>query len=404
MTITPQCARRVAISAQCLDGPKANADRKSMLDVFYQIRCLQMDPIRAVERTQYLVLWSRLGPYEREIFHNLVYREKLLFEYWAHAASFVLVEDFPLHEYMMRNYGQRGSAWSTRLTNWVQENQSFCDYILGEIERRGPLLTQDFDDKSTVPWASSGWTAGRSVSYMIDYLWSCGRLMVAQREGLRRWWDLAGRVLPAWTPAGGWSAEKVTVDAAQKALRALGIAQIKHIQRHFTEGRYPRLDTVLQQLLRSGVVQKIRVKGWDGEWYIHRETMPLVEKIEAGHWKPRTVLLSPFDNLIRDRERTEQMWNFYYRIEIYVPKEKRQYGYYVLPILHGDRLVGRIDPHMNAKTGILTINNLYLEPDVRRSKRLALGTVRSIKSLARFLHAGHIDCGPEVPSEFRNQI
>ncbi|MEM7131467.1 MAG: crosslink repair DNA glycosylase YcaQ family protein [Chloroflexota bacterium] len=400
--ITPQSARRLAISAQQLSGPIPKANRESMLKVLGHIRCLQMDPIRAVERTQYLVLWSRLGQYDREEFHRLVYQERALFEYWAHAASFVLTEDYPLHEYMMRRYGQDGSAWSKRLRTWVKDNQSFCDFVLDEITGRGPLLTQDIKDQSKVPWASSGWTSGRSVSYMIDYLWSSGQLMVAQRDGLKRWWDLTERVLPEGVPDGGWSAADVTRDALQKSLKGLGIAQSKHINHHFIEGRYPELDRVLTQLVTEGLVEPVQVKGWEGEWFIHTEMLPLLQRIEAGDWRPRTVLLSPFDNLIRDRDRTELMWDFMYRIEIYVPQAKRQYGYYVLPILRGDRLIGRIDPKMDRKKGQLVVNQIYLESKVKESKALATELRRSIQSLGRFLEATTIEYGPDVPQIFRS--
>lgn len=390
-TITPKTARRLAISAQRLDAPTPKPTKESMLDVLRQIRCVQMDPIRAVERTQYLVLWSRLGNYRREDFHDLIYKDRKLFEYWAHAASFVLTEDYALHELMMRNYGRAGSAWSKRLAAWVEANDDFRHYVLDEIRNRGPLLTQDFDDKSTVPWASSGWSSGRSVSFMIDYLWSSGALMVARRDGLKRWWDLADRVLPEEARLGGLSPSAATADALQKSLKALGVAQIKHISRHFIEGRYTDLETALRALIVEGKVVPITIKGWDGEWFIHAETLADLQRIEAGEWKPRTALLSPFDGLIRDRDRTELMWDFYYRIEIYVPKAKREFGYYVLPILYGDKLVGRIDSNMDRKKGIYTIQNIYWEDGVRQSKALVNSVKREIEKLRRFLGAEQVE-------------
>lgn len=386
-TITQKSARRLAISAQCLDAPVPKPTKDALLNLLQQIRCVQMDPIRAVERTQYLVLWSRLGNFDRNHFHQLIYEDKELFEYWAHAASFVLTEDYPLHEMMMRNYGKSGSAWSKRLAAWVEANDGFRNYVLDEIRSRGPLLTQEFDDKSKVPWASSGWTSGRSVSYMIDYLWSSGALMVARRDGLKRWWDLTERVLPEEAREGGWSASEVTADAVQKSLKALGVAQIKHISHHFTEGRYPEMSAIFPTLLNAGTVLPVAVKGWQGEWFIHADSLPLLERIEAGEWKARTALLSPFDGLIRDRERTELMWDFYYRIEIYVPKAKREFGYYVLPILYGDKLVGRIDSNMDRKKHIYTIQNVYWEDGIRMSKALARSVKREVEKLGRFLDA-----------------
>ncbi|MEM7536135.1 MAG: crosslink repair DNA glycosylase YcaQ family protein [Chloroflexota bacterium] len=405
--ITPTIARRLAISAQKLSGPYPNLMvrdklsktkmQRAMKEVLQQIRCLQLDPIRAVERTQYLVLWSRLGNYDREVLHELVYgKERFLFEYWAHAASLVLTEDYPIHQYLMRGYGQNGSSWSQKVAKWVADNQEFKQYVLREIEERGALLTQDFEDRSTVPWSSGGWSSGRSVGYMLDYLWTSGELMVAQRDGLKRWWDLTERVLPAAAALQAHPLEpvQVTYQAAQYSLKSLGVARQRDITKHFTEGRYPELKEVWPTLLAEEKVLPIEIEGWDaertGEWFIHADMLPSLKSVQGRKWKPRTTLLSPFDHLIRDRDRTELMWDFYYRIEIYVPKAKRQYGYYVLPILHGDRLIGRIDPRMDRKKNVLTVNNVYFEEWVERDDQIDHAVKETIEGLGLFLGAEQI--------------
>ncbi|MEZ4863172.1 MAG: crosslink repair DNA glycosylase YcaQ family protein [Caldilineaceae bacterium] len=398
LTLTPQEARRLAITAQRLSGAQPEATAEAMLDILRTIRCLQMDPIRAVERTQYLVLWSRLGNYDREQLHQLIYEDGHLFEYWAHAASLVLTEDYPLHSHLMRRYGKSGSSGAQRLTHWVKENRKFRNYILQELRERGPLRTQDFEDDAKVPWASGGWTSGRSVAYMLDYLWTKGEVLVARRKGLQRWWDLAERVLPPWTPTHRWSATQVTRDAAQKSLKALGIAQTRDIERHFTERRYPQLNKVLPSLRRQGLVLDATVTGWPGDWLLHADQLPLLEVIRAGDWQPRTTLLSPFDNLIRDRDRTELMWDFFYRIEIYVPQAKRQYGYYVLPILQGDALIGRIDPRMDWKQKVLTINAIYPEAEAPAGPVTGRAVITAIEALAQFLGATRIDYGAALPT------
>lgn len=387
LKLSPQDARRTAVAAQQLSGPFPDDTKENLLNVMRHLRCLQLDPIRAVERTQYLVLWSRLGQYTRDYLHELVYKDQQLFEYWAHAASIVLTEDYPLHEYKMVRYGEGGRKWPQRLAKWVKDNEEFKKYILAEIDRRGPLLTKDFEDRSKVPWASSGWSSGRSVAYMIDYLWTRGELMVSQRDGLKRWWDLAERVLPIDELDKGWTAEQVTYDAAQKSLKALGVGTARDINRHFIEKRYEGLEEVLTQLQAEGVVIPAEVEGWPGERFVHRDNLGLVEGVQNGRWQPRTTLLSPFDNLIRDRDRTELMWDFYYRIEIYVPKAKREYGYYVLPILHGDDLIGRISPRMDRKKKNLHVEAVYLEETAPRDKETGAAVRGAIERLGRFLEA-----------------
>lgn len=387
LKLSPQDARRTAVAAQQLSGPFPDDTKENLLTLMRQIRCLQLDPIRAVERTQYLVLWSRLGQYSRDHLHQLLYEDRLLFEYWAHAASIVLTEDYPLHEHFMARYGDGGSKASQRLAKWVQDNQEFKQYILTEIDRRGPLQTKDFDDQSKVHWESGGWSSGRSVAYMIDFLWTRGEIFVSQRDGLKRWWDLAHRVLPLDTLPAGWTAEQLTYDAAQKSLRALGVGTARDIGRHFIEKRYKELGTVLKRLQEEGLVLPAEIEGWPGEWFIHRDTLPLVEAVQNGRWHPRTTLLSPFDNLIRDRDRTELMWDFYYRIEIYVPKAKREYGYYVLPILHGDDLIGRISPKMDRKKKNLHVEAVYLEEDAPQGAETGAAVQEAIERLGRFLEA-----------------
>jgi uncharacterized protein YcaQ len=143
---------------------------------------------------------------------------------------------------------------------------------------------------------------------------------------------------------------------------------------------------------------------WKGTWYIHRDDLPLLERLNNGEWEPRTTLLSPFDNLICDRARTQQLFDFDFKIEIYVPKEKRQYGYYVLPILHGDQLVGRIDPLMNRKANTLEVNNVYAEPDAPVNAETGKAVARAIEELATFLGATTIAYGANVPTGWKKAL
>ncbi|HEX2907755.1 MAG TPA: crosslink repair DNA glycosylase YcaQ family protein, partial [Phototrophicaceae bacterium] len=350
-TLTPTTVRRLAIARQYLSGPVRPVSQ--MLDLIRDLGCLQLDPTSAVARNHLLVLWSRLGNYDQAHLNKLLWQERHLFEYWAHAASIVLTEDYPLHAARMNQY---------QLGEWVQENINFYNYVLGEITQRGPLSSKDFEDQSNSAWPSTGWTNGRNTSRMLDFLWMQGKILVKERRGHTRYWDLAERCLPDWTPREVLPEREVVRRAAQRALRALGVATAKQIKLHFTRYRYPELESVLQDLETEGQIQRVTIAEgatkWPGVWYSHTDDLPQLEQLEAGDWQPRTTLLSPFDNLIADRDRTEQLFNFEYRIEIYVPKDKRKFGYFVLPILHGDQLIGRIDPLMDRKTGTFHIHHV----------------------------------------------
>ncbi len=406
LTLSLTSARRLSIARQGLDGgTRAKPDARAMLDLVRQIGCLQLDPTSAVARSHLLVLWSRLGVFDSADLDHLLWNERHLFEYWAHAASIVLTEDYPIHHHQMRSYRASTSNWGQRVRKWVEENRVLRDHILSEIRANGPLPSKYFEDKSEADWYSSGWTSRRNVSQMLGYLWDVGEILVATRKSGHRYWDLAERCLPEWTPRDELPTREVVRLAAQKSLRALGVGTLRQIQQHYTRSRYPGLPQVMVELEREGLVQQVAVvregKALTGNWYIHRDDLALLDQIEASEPLPRTTLLSPFDNLICDRARTELLWDFDYRIEIYVPKDKRKYGYFVLPILHGERLIGRIDPLMDRRSKTLHVHNVYAEADAPLNGETGRAVVGAIESLAGFLGAERIAYGENIPKGWK---
>jgi hypothetical protein len=405
LTLTPVLARQLAIRKQHLAGERPAPDAEGIYAMTRDLGCLQLDPTSAVARSHLLVVWSRAGQYDTAHLDTLLWDERRLFEYWAHAASIVLTEDYPIHHHQMRRNQQGENPWTTRLGKWAAENAGLRNHILSEIRERGPLPSKHFEDKAGDAWQSSGWTRNRNVGQMLTHLWTSGAIMVASRQGGHRYWDLSERFLPDWTPRDPLDDEALVYQAAQKSLRALGAARLKHISEHYVRGRYPGLTEALKRLEREGKIQQVEIvedgKPWPGPWYIHSDDLPLLDELETGGFKPRTTLLSPFDNLICDRARTEKLFNFNFRIEIYVPKPKRQYGYYVLPILHGDRLIGRIDPLMNRKAKRLEVNNVYAEPDAPMDAGTGQAVAGAIQELATFLGAESIAYGENVPAGWK---
>lgn len=392
--LTPTVARRLAIEKQRLAGPRPTPDREGILDSVRDLGCLQLDPISVVARSHVLVLWSRLGAYDVADLEALLWEERRLFEYWAHRASIVLTEDYPIHQLLMRRYPSDRWAHNRRTRLWVEQNTALKRHVLARLRKDGPLRLRDFEDRSVVGWQSGGWTSGRNVDRMLDVLWTQGRVMVAGRKSNDKLWDLAERWLPAWTPRERLSEQEIVRRAAQRSLRALGVATARHIDSHFTVGRYPGLDRALERLEKRGLIERVRIvddgREWPGTWYVHVEDVPLLERIREGGWEPRTTLLSPFDNLIIDRARTERLFGFHFRMEIYVPKTKRRFGYYALPILHGDRLVGRVDPTFDRKREVLTINALHAEERIGMRGTTGRAIRAAIEQLAGFLGAREI--------------
>lgn len=402
-TISARTARRLAITKQHLAGKRHDATVDGIYETVREIGCLQLDPLSTVSRSHTLVVFSRVGPYNTADIDKLIYQDRKLFEYWAHAASIVLTQDYPIHNLRMRTYAKTDDPWHIRIAQWINENKVLRDNIMREIKRNGPVSSRVLGESGFAPksWVSSGWTSDRNVSRMLDFLWMQGKIMVAQRQGLNKFWDLSERVLPEWTPREKRSEREIVTYAAQKSLQSLGVGTEKQIAAHYISGRYPQLGDRLSELERAGEIERLRIADkpgdWKGTWYIHRNDLPLAEKIESGEFEGRTVLLSPFDNLVRDRVRNIQFWGFDYKIEIYVPQLKRKYGYYVLPLLHNDQLIGRIDPKMDRATGILTVNAVHVEANTARDQKTARAVRDAVQELGEFLHATEIRYTEKVP-------
>jgi uncharacterized protein YcaQ len=404
--ISRAVARRLAIVAQGLAGPRPRADTEGIMEVISRLGCLQLDPINIVARSHLLVLWSRLGPYDQGLLDRLLWQERRLFEYWAHAASIVLTQDYPIHQMRMRSFGKRSDGWSQHVSAWMQQNETLRLSILSALQQRGPLRSRDFEDPVQVAWRSSGWTDGRTVGRMLDFLWAQGHILVSKRVGAHKWWDLAERCLPPSCIAQEPLAEhEVVCAAAQKALRSLGVATARDITEHFTRNRYPGLSEELSELEAKERILRVRVqeRGQElvGPWFVHADLLPVLERLEQQEWEPRTTLLSPFDNLICDRKRTARLFDFRYQSEIYTPKDKRRFGYYVMPILSGDQLIGRIDPTLDRSRKQLLINAVHTEPAAAITGEAGQAVAAAIEELAEFLGATKISYSHQIPEGWK---
>lgn len=397
LTLSLESARRLAVRCQHLAGPRPGAGLDGLRQVLRTLRCLQLDPVNAVARSHLLVLWSRVGGYDPADLDVLLWQERWLFEYWAHAASIVLAEDYPIHQVMMRGYPAGESGYARQVRGWLSANDALRQHVLDRLREKGPLPIGGFDDVAAEPWRSSGWTNGRSVERMLDFLWFQGQVTVAGRSGRTRLWDLTEHRLPEWAGTEPLSREEAVSRAAEHALRALGVARTADIEQHFIRDRYPGLAGVLSDLEAAGLIVPATVEGGAERWHVHRDVLGLLER----DWEPRTTLLSPFDNLICDRGRTERLWGFAFRTEMYVPKAKRQYGHYIMPILHGDRLAGRLVPRLDRRRAVLEIEGLFPEPDTPADEATTAAVGRAVAELAAFAGAREITYGDKVPQPWR---
>ncbi len=330
MIVSLEEARRIAVGAQALDG-----SARGVLETVRRLGFLQIDVVQPVERPQHLVLFSRLGAgYDRAELDRLLWEKRKLFEFDAFVYP---IEDLPLVRARIRNFRRsrryKGERW---VREFLTENGAFRRYVLRELDRRGPLLSRDLEDRAKGERRNHRWYGPRLVGLMLSSLHQYGEITVVGRSGGERLWDLAGRWWPETETVSIRDAERIR---AERRLRTQGVRLVK------------------------------------GTWHAHPEATdrPVPD---------RAVLLSPFDRLVYDRDRAEALWGFRYRLEMFVPQAKREYGYYVLPLLVGDRVVGRAEPRFDRTTGVLEVLGAWGETS-RLDEALA--------DLARWLGAASIN-------------
>jgi uncharacterized protein YcaQ len=381
-TLTLTEARRLAILGTMLAGPRPS----SPLEVVERLGRVQVDPTAVVARAEQLTIWSRLGGYDTGELRRLLEADpRQLFEY---NAFLIPTADLALHRPAMLRFPRPEYSRGRYIREWLDDNASFRTYILDELRTRGPLRSRDLDDRAVVPWRTGGWNDGKNLGRMLEFLWRAGEIAISRREGTQRVWDLFGRVLPA-AEAGPPPDEIVAIETMDRQLRNRGFDE----PGFGTAIDYglPAREIGLASLLADGVAVPVAIDGLPGEWLAHAEVLAALDET----WEPRTTLLGPFDPLISDRERTESLFDMRFRLEIYVPAAKREYGYYVLPILHGDRLIGRIDPVLDRKRRVLTVNAVHAEPNAPDD---AWPSVRAaIDELAAWIGADEVVL-PALPS------
>jgi uncharacterized protein YcaQ len=321
-------ARRIAVRSQLLDG-----SARGVLDTVRRLGFLQMDPISTVAPPQYLVLWSRMGPYGREVLDRLIWEERKLVEFDAFIYP---VEELPVLVASMHRR-RENSAREQWIKEFLRENAGYRRYVLRELEQRGPLLSREIADHVRFRREDHAWWGSRKMALMLMLLEDRGQVAVAGRRGRQRVWDLAERVYP--------EVERITWKEARTRIE---------------ERRRRTLGVVLER----------------GRLVAHPDA------VDGPVPAARTTFLSPFDRLVHDRGRAEALWGFFYRLEMYVPSAKREYGYYVLPILRGDRVIGRIEPVHDRNAGRLAVRGVWWEKGVR-----PVSLDRPLRSLARWLGA-----------------
>ena len=378
-TLSSDAVRALLVAAQDLQQrPPSPATKADVRRIVRQMHALQIDTIHVVARSPYLVLWSRLGDYPPRWLDELL-AERALFEYWARAASFLPIEDYPLYRRLML---ERLTWQERRWRPWMQAHAQLVMQLLRHIRQHGPVRSSDFERP---PGHRPGWWNWTDEKTALEGLWMRGDLMVAGRHNFQRIYDLRERVLPAGADAPPPSLETVYETFVAKTVKALGVTKAAWVANYF--GLYKKVaQQVIERLTKCGQLQTVQVKGWDVPGYFHPDQRQAIEAAADGQLPvSRTTLLSPFDPLVWDRARAQDVFNFTYQIECYTPAPKRQYGYFSLPILYRNRLIGRLDPKAHRQAGLFEVKALHIEPGVRVDDAL----VAELKSTLRACAAWH---------------
>jgi len=368
-------ARKLAVHCQLLDGSsRLPLGKEGVARAIKRLGYVQIDTIAVVNRAHHHTLWARRPDYEPEMLHDLQAVDRRVFEYWAHAIAYLPISDYRYFVPQMRRIRDQGTTW---MRDWRAKHGDVIDAVLERIRAEGALTSKDFE---LLPGTKRGtWWDWKPAKRALELLFWQGDLMIAERRNFQKVYDLTERVLPASVDATTPTDEACGRFQVRRALQGLGIARDREILEFVKTADKPVVRKALADLTEAGEVVAVDVEG-SGDRACYALAKRLEEPVEESI-ESRVHILSPFDGLIIQRARTEWLFDFDYTLECYLPQAKRKYGYFVLPILFGDRLVGRLDPKADRVAGTLFVRKLWLEPRFEATNGFLspLGT-----SLARF--------------------
>ena len=388
MTLTRAQARRVAVAAQGFteSAPRGAVNRAHLRRLISRIQVLQLDSVSVAVRAHYAPIFSRLGPYDRDVLDRAAWSHsakapRLLVEYWAHEAALMAVEDWPLLRWRMRQY--RHGRWGTEI---VAKNPQLVEDVVAAVTELGPATAGQIEAYlESEPRGRKGpWWDRSDTKWVAEALFASGVLTTATRVGFARHYDLTERVLPPQVLAREVDDAQAVRELTLRAAGALGLATEADIRDYFRLAA-GQVKPALAQLVSDGELEQVQVEGWAAPAYLR-----------AGQTVPRadrgTALLCPFDPLIFFRPRVERLWGFHYRIEIYTPAPKRQFGYYVWPFLLDGQLVGRVDLKADRSADVLQVVGAFTEEGQDRH-RVARALAAELSTMAQWLGLGGVAVG-----------
>lgn len=376
-TISLKEARYLALLNQELYHTHLPKTKDDLLKIIEQIGYVQIDTISIVERAHHHVLWTRFPGYKKEMLDELI-KSKKLFEYWSHAAAYLPMRDY---RFSLR----RKSVYKERYKDWEKKNRKILNYVYDRVKAEGPLQSRDFEHP---PRKSAGWWDWKPAKDALEFLFHTGELMVKERKGFQKVYDLTERVLSRNIDVTPPTEEEYSEHLIMNAINANGFVsekEITYLRRHNNK----TTKSVLNNLLESKQIIPLKIKEVEKEnYYTTEKNLRGLDKIlthDVLH------IMSPFDNLVIQRKRLNTLFNFDYTIECYVPAPKRKFGYYVLPIFYKDKFAGRIDAKADRSKNCFRVINLFWEDKFKLTDKFKKQFNKKLSALAKFSGCSEIE-------------
>ena len=388
-------ARRLFLRRQLLINPEIPGDKAGILHTIEKLGYIQIDTINVIERSHHLVIFTRCPDYKKENLHELQAKDKKIFEYWAHAASFIPMKDYRFYLRAIEKKPKKDS-W---LGKWIGENRKLIKKVKERIIKDGALTASDFGNVADRKRGT--WWDWKPAKMALEVLFWQGVLMIKERQNFQRVYDLTERVLPKNIDSTKPTLEEEKRFFIIRALKAMGAATVKDINSYI--GVSGKLNEWIEYLHESKKIQKIEIEDLKKTYYILNEDAAEFER-GVMETDSKVYLLSPFDNSIILRDRTKDLFGFNYSLECYVPKRQRKYGYFCLPILWHNQLVGRIDPKANRQNKIFFINNIHLEDKKLDYIQFMPALAQTLNDFCRFHDCEKVALNKNIPAKIRRYI
>jgi len=390
LPVTRETVRRLMLEKQGVGRFPDHVDKSDIYDTVYSLGCLQIDTINVVERAHYLTLWTRLGQYDKKDLHEVAYRDRLLFEYWAHSACYIPFKDY---RYYIKSMNVRREEMRARFSKRSKADPELLDRVLSRVRDDSPLSSKDFEG----PKRKGGWWNWKPAKLALELLFGAGILLIDRRENFQRYYDLTENVLPANVDTAEPDEEERTRFFALKTMSCLGLVKPQEVRKYYHHWsiKLNRTSKQLQELLDRLVSEEEAVKhSVDGDknpYYCLPGDLDRLEELGSGFGFDEVRLFVYFDNMMWNRERIMELFGFERRLETYVPRDQRVYGYYHLPVLYGDRLVARVEPKMDRENNVMIIRGYWVEDGFEPTEDYEDKLSRNIEEFARFHGAEDVE-------------